>query len=47
KYICVATAAVEYLLAGYSTLIKLHREGLTQAVEVDDEWTESLMGDYI
>ena len=41
------TAAVENLLAGYSTLIKMQREVLTQAGDADDEGTASLMGDYI
>ncbi|MBQ4834470.1 DNA starvation/stationary phase protection protein [Pseudoalteromonas sp. MMG010] len=47
KNISDGTAAVENLLAGYSTLIKMQREILSQASEADDEGTASLMGDYI
>ena len=47
KNISDGTAAVENLLAGYSTLIKMQREVLTQAGDADDEGTASLMGDYI
>ena len=47
KNISDGTAAVENLLAGYSTLIKMQREVLSQAGEADDEGTASLMGDYI
>ncbi|GGE98213.1 MULTISPECIES: Dps family protein [Pseudoalteromonas] len=47
KNITEGTAAVENLLAGYSTLIQMQREILAQAGDADDEGTASLMGDYI
>lgn len=38
---------VESILNGYRTVIKLQRDILTAANEIDDEGTASLMGDYI
>lgn len=38
---------VESILTGYQTVIKLQRDILSAANEIDDEGTASLMGDYI
>ncbi|RAJ98340.1 starvation-inducible DNA-binding protein [Aliidiomarina maris] len=40
-------ACVEHILHGYQTVIRLQREILSAANEIDDEGTASLMGDYI
>ncbi|WP_405633323.1 Dps family protein [Pseudoalteromonas sp. Ld20] len=47
KNISDGVAAVENLLASYSTLIKMQRDILVQAGDAGDEGTASLMGDYI
>lgn len=47
KGISDGVTAVENLLAGYSSLIKMQRDILAQAAEADDEGTASLMSDYI
>ncbi|MGO2011354.1 MAG: Dps family protein [Pseudoalteromonas sp.] len=47
KNISDGTAAVENLLAGYSTLIQMQRDILVQAGEAADEGTSALMSDYI
>ncbi|MFC0119213.1 Dps family protein [Pseudoalteromonas xiamenensis] len=47
KNISDGQAAVENLLAGYSTLLTMQREILDQAGEAGDEGTASLMSDYI
>lgn len=38
---------VESILSSYQTVIKLQREILSAASDIDDEGTASLMGDYI
>ncbi|CCQ11025.1 Non-specific DNA-binding protein Dps / Iron-binding ferritin-like antioxidant protein / Ferroxidase [Pseudoalteromonas luteoviolacea B = ATCC 29581] len=47
KGICDGQAAVENLLAGYTTLLTIQRDILEQAGEAGDEGTASLMSDYI
>ena len=47
KGISDGVTAVENLLAGYSILIEMQREILSQAGDADDEGTASLMSDYI
>lgn len=39
--------ALKYILEGYKTLVTIQREILSQASEIDDEGTVTLMSDYI
>ncbi|WP_105189506.1 Dps family protein [Pseudoalteromonas sp. T1lg48] len=47
KNICDGGQAVQNLLDGYSTLIKMQRNILVDASENEDEGTAALMSDYI